>query len=245
MLSHEQDRWWSRGNARHTRGIGCCFGERPIQRLPRNYGCHSANSGAPQFTALTSAQQVLHEQIDSKCVSCSSFFDIDDLNRDVESSMEFFCGPICYMHFAAWFETQLNLEVIVRSWAHTTRKSRQNKNSLRIRRVLKLTRAWQRAQWEQWVTVFRVAHLLKAWAKLTAMPNLVCSSSSASVASLISLTDSSVSDNSSGIGERPIQRLPRNYGCHQRGNKAHEISTSSQESLWLHRSHASATRRKN
>ena len=28
---------------------------------------------------------------------CSNFFDIVDLNRDVEASMEFFCSSVCFM----------------------------------------------------------------------------------------------------------------------------------------------------
>ena len=30
-------------------------------------------------------------------LSCSNFFDIVDLNRDVEASIEFFCSSVCFM----------------------------------------------------------------------------------------------------------------------------------------------------
>ena len=132
-------------------------------------------------------------------LSFSNFFDIVDLNRDVESSMEFFCSPVCFMHFAAWYETHLNLKLIVSSWAHAVRQSRRSKHCVQVRRVLRLTREWQRAQWEQWVTVFRAARFFKEWVKLVALPDLVDSSSTASVASLISITDSSTSDDMTDI----------------------------------------------
>ena len=132
-------------------------------------------------------------------LSFSNFFDIVDLNRDVESSMEFFCSPVCFMHFAAWYETHLNLKLIVSSWAHAVRQSRRSKDCVQVRRVLRLTREWQRAQWEQWVTVFRAARFFKEWVKLVALPDLVDSSSTASVASLISITDSSTSDDMTDI----------------------------------------------
>ena len=63
-------------------------------------------------------------------LSFSNFFDIVDLNRDVEASMEFFCSSVCFMHFAAWYDTHLNLKLIVSSWAHAVRQSRCPVNSL-------------------------------------------------------------------------------------------------------------------
>ena len=52
-------------------------------------------------------------------LSFSNFFDIVDLNRDVESSMEFFCSPLCFMWNGEPFSIvffELTIFSFVHSW---------------------------------------------------------------------------------------------------------------------------------